>query len=72
MNKDIISFLQLVLGLILIGFVLIQAKGAGLGSAFGGEMGFYRTKRGFEKMLFYATIIVSTLFLSLALLGLLS
>lgn len=51
------------------GLVLLQAKGSGLGSAFGGEIAFYQTRRGVEKLLFYLTIIVSTLFLISSLLG---
>jgi preprotein translocase subunit SecG len=54
---------QMVLGIILIVLILLQSKGSGLGTAFGGDMGFYRTKRGFEKLLFNATILVVLLFL---------
>lgn len=63
MNNNFLTILQMILGIILIGLILLQAKGAGLGSAFGGDMGFYRTKRGFEKFLFNATIFVVFLFL---------
>lgn len=66
MDKEIFSVIQIVLGILLGGLILLQAKGTGLGSTFGGEMGFYRTKRGFEKLLFYSTILVSALFLILA------
>lgn len=70
MNLQIIAIFQLILGIILIGLILLQVKGTGLGSAFGGDMGFYRTKRGVEKLLFYFTIIITFLFLTSALLGL--
>lgn len=63
MNNSLIVIIQMVLGIILIGLVLLQSKGTGLGSAFGGDMGFYRTKRGFEKLLFNATIVVVALFI---------
>lgn len=69
MDKQIFSILQIILGIILVGLVLLQAKGSGLGSAFGGEIAFYQTRRGVEKLLFYLTIIVSTLFLISSLLG---
>lgn len=62
----------MVLGIALIGLVLLQTKGTGLGSAFGGDLGFYRTKRGFERLLFYLTIAVSALFLASSLIGLLA
>lgn len=63
MNVQIISVIQIVLAIILTVLILLQNKGVGLGSAFGGGTGFYHTKRGFEKLLFYATIITSVLFL---------
>lgn len=66
MTLDII---QIILGLLLIVFVLLQSKGTGIGSTFGGDMGFYGTKRGAEKVLFILTIIVATLFLVLSLIG---
>lgn len=34
----------------------MQNQGSGLGTAFGGETNFYRTKRGAEKFMFYGTI----------------
>lgn len=71
MNKEIFYIFQIFLSLILIVLILLQAKGTGLGSAFGGESGFYRTRRGVEKMLFYLTIIVVGLFLVSSVLGLL-
>lgn len=63
MNKEFFSVLQIILGVSLMGLILLQAKGTGLGSTFGGDLGFYSTKRGVEKLLFYLTIIVSALFL---------
>lgn len=63
MNNNVITIIQMVLGILLIVLILLQSKGAGLGSAFGGDMGFYRTKRGFEKLLFNATIVTVSLFI---------
>ncbi|MFH0936813.1 MAG: preprotein translocase subunit SecG [Candidatus Daviesbacteria bacterium] len=71
MKGPIFSIIQIVLSVALVGLILIQAKGTGLGSTFGGELGFYRTKRGFEKLLFYGTIGIATLFLITAIVGLL-
>lgn len=53
----------------MIGLIILQAKGTGLGSTFGGDMGFYGTKRGAEKLVFISTIIVSVLFFIASLLG---
>lgn len=61
--------IEIILGLALIGLIVLQSKGTGLGSTFGGDMGFYGTKRGAEKMLFVLTIIIATVFLLTALVG---
>lgn len=61
---------QIILGILLILIIIIQQKGAGLGSGFGGDFSFYRTKRGAEKMLFKGTIIISSAFILLGVLGL--
>ncbi len=44
--------------------ILLQQTGAGLGGALGGGDGAtnYSTRRGFEKFLFYLTIIIAVLF----------
>ncbi len=70
MSKEVIYTIQIILSIALVGLVLIQNKGTGLGSTFGGEMGFYRTRRGVERMIFYLTIVVSFLFLLTSLLRL--
>lgn len=62
----VFSLIQVTLSVVLIGLILLQSKGAGLGSAFGGEMGFYRSRRGAEKMLFILTIVVAVIFLSIS------
>lgn len=69
MNNQVISLIQIILGLLLIVLVLLQSKGTGLGSTFGGDMGFYGTKRGAEKMLFIITIVLAILFLISLLIG---
>lgn len=69
MNKEIFSIIQIVLGIILIGLILLQVKGAGLGSTFGGGFAFYGTRRGAEKLIFIITIIISIIFLMISLLG---
>jgi len=69
--KPVISLIQIMLGVLLILVIIIQQKGSGLGSTFGADLGFYRTKRGAEKLLFYLTIILSVAFILLSLIGLL-
>ena len=63
--------LQMVVSVLLLLAILVQAKGTSLGRAFGGLTS-YHTKRGAEKALFYATIILSLLFVVLSLLNLIS
>jgi preprotein translocase subunit SecG len=70
--KNVISMLQIILSLLLVGLILLQSKGTGLGSTFGGDMGFYGTKRGAEKILFIITIVVSVLFFITSLIGVIS
>lgn len=49
--------------------ILMQQQGSGLGGAFGGEGNIYRSRRGAEKFLFWATIIVSLAFFGVAILS---
>jgi len=60
--QQILPYLQIVFSILLITFILIQNRGAGLGGVFGGEGNVFRTKRGAEKIIFYLTIIFACLF----------
>lgn len=66
-----IKIAQVIASLLLITAILLQNRGAGLGSAFGGSGGVYLTKRGLEKKLFIATIVLAVVFFSLSILGIL-
>ncbi len=68
MNR-FIEIAQIVVAILLITAILLQAKGTGLSGVFGGEGNVYRTKRGFEKILFYSTIGLSVLFFGIAILN---
>jgi preprotein translocase subunit SecG len=67
MIGTVLNIVQLVLAGLLTASILMQARGAGLSSAFGGEGNVYRTKRGVEKALFQATIVLAILFFGVAL-----
>lgn len=56
------KIIQLLLSVALITIILLQAKGTGLGSTFGGSSQTYHSKRGVEKAVFYTTIILAVLF----------
>ena len=60
--KLALVIIQAVTALLLIISILLQQRGTGLSGAFGGEGNVYRTKRGVEKTLFYATIGIALLF----------
>lgn len=56
-----LTIIQIIASLLVILFVILQSKGAGLSSTFGGEGMFYRSKRGVEKILFRATIATAAI-----------
>ncbi len=64
--KQILSIVQIIIAVLLITAVLLQQRGVGLSATFGGEGNIYRTKRGLEKGLFIATIVLSILFFGVA------
>ena len=68
--KQYLLIAQIVIALFLIAFILSQQRGTALGSAFGGEGGFYATRRGIQKKIFWLTCVFGALFIILALLNL--
>ncbi|PIU02464.1 preprotein translocase subunit SecG [Candidatus Shapirobacteria bacterium CG09_land_8_20_14_0_10_49_15] len=66
MAKQVILVAQIFTGILLIGLVLLQGKGGGLGTAFGGSGGVYQSKRGVERIMLITTVIVAALFLALS------
>lgn len=69
MNKDILAIFQIILGLSLVGLIILQSKGTGLGSTFGSSTSFYSTRRGAEKVVFVATVVLAVAFIIVSLLG---
>ncbi len=66
--ERILTIVQILISVFLVVSILLQQKGAGLGSALGGDGGGnYSTRRGAEKVLFYSTIILALAFLAIAL-----
>lgn len=64
-----LNIAQIVISILLIAVIIVQAKGTGLSGVFGGEGNVFRTKRGFEKILFYATIVLAVGFFLVAILN---
>lgn len=61
-----LNIVQIVISTLLIAAILLQQKGVGLGAAFGGSSNVYSTKRGVDKILFRATIVLAVLFFATA------
>ncbi len=60
----VLPYVQVVLSVLLMAAILLQRTGASLGGAFGADnfsSGFH-TRRGLEKTLFRATIVIAVLF----------
>ena len=68
---QLLTYSQIILSVLLIAGILLQQRGAGLSSAFGGSSMEYSTKRGAEKIVFYATIVIAVLFITVSVVRLL-
>ena len=65
-----LNLAQIVVSVALIVAILLQTKGSGVGSLFGGsDTGVYKTRRGVEKTLFNVTIGLALAFFFIAILN---
>lgn len=64
--NNILNIIQIAIAVLLAVTILLQQRGSGLGGAFGGggggEGGVYYKKRGMEKIIFTATVVLAILF----------
>jgi preprotein translocase subunit SecG len=67
---QILIIAQIIVSVVLIALILLQQRGTALGSVFGGEGGYYGTRRGAEKNIFWATVVFGAAFILLAALNL--
>jgi preprotein translocase subunit SecG len=68
--KDYVYIAQILVAILLTVCVLFQAKGSGIGAAFGGGTNSsFRTRRGVEKTLFQLTIVLAVVFVLISALG---
>ena len=65
----VIQIVQIILGVALTVSILLQARGAGLGSVFGGTGTVFKTRRGIDRLLFRITIVFAVLFCLVSVLG---
>lgn len=59
----LLQFLDIVVMVLLVVVISLQNKSSGLSNVFGGAGNVVQTRRGLDKWLFYATIILGVLFL---------
>ncbi|MGH2508187.1 MAG: preprotein translocase subunit SecG [Ktedonobacteraceae bacterium] len=66
-----ISVVQIILSIAVICFILLQVRGAGLGSAFGAPSisSTFKTRRGIEKLVFNITVVFVVCFAAVSLAG---
>ena len=65
------QFASIIMSVTLIGLIMLQIKGGGLGSLMGGDAGggIARTRRGLEKTMFQVTVGLSTVFFIICILA---
>ena len=60
---------QIFVSVVLIGVLLLQARGSGFSATFSSDSSIYRTRRGVEKTLFNATIALAILFIVISIIS---
>lgn len=66
---DLLLIAQMVIAISVGTAILLQARGTGLSSTFGGESTAYRSRRGLERTLFRITILLIAVFVIVSLIG---
>jgi preprotein translocase subunit SecG len=64
--NNIALIAQSIVSVIIVILILLQQRGTALGSAFGGGGESYSTRRGAQKNIFWMTVILTVVFLGLA------
>ena len=68
--KSFLLIFNIVLSVLIVTFILIQGRGAGLGSAWGGGGELFQTRRGMEKIILWLTMAFIIIFLVVSLINL--
>lgn len=68
--ETILPIITVVSAILMVLFILLQARGASLGAGFGSSGELFTTRRGTDKSLYEATIVVATIFILSLLAGL--
>jgi preprotein translocase subunit SecG len=70
--QSIFHLIGMVSAVLMIIFILAQARGSSLGEAFGGDNAIHRSRRGVELVVYQATVLFAVIFVVSIFLGLLS
>jgi len=65
--QNILLYVQIVVCALIVVSVLLQNRAEGLGKMFGGGGEVFRTKRGFEKFLYYFTMFLALVLVAISL-----
>ncbi|EKE15448.1 MAG: hypothetical protein ACD_12C00014G0002 [uncultured bacterium] len=68
--KNFLLILNIIFSVLIVIFILIQGRGAGLGSAWGGGGEMFQTRRGMEKIILWLTTVFIIIFLAVSLINL--
>ena len=66
---NLLQVAQIVIAIAVASSILLQARGTGLSSTFGGESTAYRSRRGLERTLFRLTVVLIVVYVIISILG---
>lgn len=66
---DVLQLAQIIVAAAVATSILLQARGTGLSSTFGGESTAYRSRRGVERTLFRLTVALIVVYVLIAIVG---
>ncbi|HVZ11789.1 MAG TPA: preprotein translocase subunit SecG [Patescibacteria group bacterium] len=64
-----IAIIQIIICVALITVIMLQSRGDASAAGLAGQAQNYRSKKGLEKVLFYATIVLAILFASVSIIS---
>lgn len=70
-THTILSIVTITTAVLMVAAILLQARGASLGAGFGSSGELFTTRRGTDKSLYEATIVLAVVFVGSLLVGLL-
>ena len=68
--QNYLTIAQVIVSVLMIITILMQSTGSALGSVFGGDSNVYKSKRGMESFLHWASVVLAILFLGIAIVNL--